>query len=189
MPTPSFVIQRTARRLCTNLHNLHLSGVIHGDVKPRNVVRLGGDLKLIDFDMAICGEAPGQGHPAGVKRTLSTTDMSLVAAGFAPGGSAHSRSNGRPEHRAAAVPEGADRTEALHELAQLTPERRHPRRRQAQKCCAVGGRPEIDRFRHGHLRRGPGPRPPSRRKAYVVDDGYVARGCRVRARGFSTFAI
>ena len=35
------------------LGHLHFNGVVHGDFKPRNTVRIHGDMKLIDFDAAV----------------------------------------------------------------------------------------------------------------------------------------
>jgi serine/threonine protein kinase len=40
-------------RICSAIHGLHQAGIVHGDIKPRNIVRDGVNFwKLIDLDMA-----------------------------------------------------------------------------------------------------------------------------------------
>ena len=53
-------------RLAEALIALHSAGVVHGDVKPRNIMRVGAHFKLIDFDAAVPLGAPHSGK-------LSTT--------------------------------------------------------------------------------------------------------------------
>jgi serine/threonine protein kinase len=43
-------IKNITHRLATTLHSLHEQGIVHGDVKPTNVVRLDARYMLIDFD-------------------------------------------------------------------------------------------------------------------------------------------
>ncbi len=49
---------RAARQVASALARLHASGVVHGDVKPRNVVRAGAAMVLIDMDAAGPAGAP-----------------------------------------------------------------------------------------------------------------------------------
>ena len=47
------VIRQVGFRIGTAINGLHSVGVVHGDIKPRNVVREGAnDWKLIDLDMS-----------------------------------------------------------------------------------------------------------------------------------------
>lgn len=47
------VVRHCAFRIGKAIHGLHFDVVVHGDVKPRNIVREGGsDFKMIDLDMA-----------------------------------------------------------------------------------------------------------------------------------------
>ena len=55
-------VRIVVRGLALALRHLHSRGLVHGDVKPRNVVRINGSWKLIDLDAA----AP-QGKPVGRK--------------------------------------------------------------------------------------------------------------------------
>jgi serine/threonine protein kinase len=46
-------VLQVALRIATAIHGVHLVGVVHGDVKPRNIVRSGSnDFRLIDLDMS-----------------------------------------------------------------------------------------------------------------------------------------
>lgn len=56
----------TARRLLDCLGRLHASGLVHGDVKPLNCVRLGDEWRLIDLDAS----AP-LGAPIGLKSSAA----------------------------------------------------------------------------------------------------------------------
>lgn len=44
---------RACLEIAEALQALHATGCIHGDVKPRNVIRLGAHYRLIDFDAAV----------------------------------------------------------------------------------------------------------------------------------------
>jgi serine/threonine protein kinase len=50
---PLDVIRQSSRKVLNLIQDLHSSGVIHGDVKPKNIVRVDRTLMLIDLDMAI----------------------------------------------------------------------------------------------------------------------------------------
>lgn len=51
-----------AIQVCLGLHHAHINGVVHQDVKPRNVlVSLAGDVKVTDFGLARVGIAEKQG--------------------------------------------------------------------------------------------------------------------------------
>lgn len=50
---PLDVIRQSGRKVLNLIQNLHNKGVVHGDVKPKNVVRVDRALMLIDLDMAI----------------------------------------------------------------------------------------------------------------------------------------
>jgi hypothetical protein len=59
---PLEVIRVIAHKVAKCIDSMHNKGVIHGDIKPRNVVRVcGNDIRLIDLDMSFCppvSEAP-----------------------------------------------------------------------------------------------------------------------------------
>ena len=62
---PIGVIGFTARKLAVAISRLHGAGVVHADIKPRNVVRTPGDVfKLIDFDMAFQFDGRAAGLPS-----------------------------------------------------------------------------------------------------------------------------
>ena len=44
--------ERAAKQIASALAQLHAAGVVHGDVKPRNIVRVGATMALIDMDAA-----------------------------------------------------------------------------------------------------------------------------------------
>jgi len=47
------VLRQVGSRICAAIHGLHQMGVVHGDLKPRNIVREGANTwKLIDLDMS-----------------------------------------------------------------------------------------------------------------------------------------
>jgi serine/threonine protein kinase len=50
---PLDVIRQSSRKVLNLIHELHSEGVVHGDVKPKNVVRVDRTLLLIDLDMSI----------------------------------------------------------------------------------------------------------------------------------------
>jgi serine/threonine protein kinase/uncharacterized small protein (DUF1192 family) len=56
---------RAIKQIAEALADLHAAGLVHGDVKPRNIVRVDSHYKLIDMDAAV-----HVGEPAGLK--LST---------------------------------------------------------------------------------------------------------------------
>jgi hypothetical protein len=43
-------LKRIAHQLATSIGQLHTAGLVHGDVKPRNICRFGSRFRLIDFD-------------------------------------------------------------------------------------------------------------------------------------------
>lgn len=49
---PIAVIRNAGAKLAMLVGSMHATGVVHGDIKPKNVVRVGRELRLIDFDMA-----------------------------------------------------------------------------------------------------------------------------------------
>lgn len=50
---PLHIVRNVALKLGRGLMSLHSRGIVHGDVKPRNVVRTeGSELRFIDFDMS-----------------------------------------------------------------------------------------------------------------------------------------
>jgi hypothetical protein len=50
---------RAGKQIATALASLHHRGILHGDIKPRNVVRVGAHFKLIDMDAAVTIGSPG----------------------------------------------------------------------------------------------------------------------------------
>jgi serine/threonine protein kinase len=57
---PLDVIRQSSRKVLNLIQELHSAGVVHGDVKPKNVVRVDRTLMLIDLDMSI---AVGSSEP------------------------------------------------------------------------------------------------------------------------------
>ena len=43
-------IKAIAAQIIRCIGHIHSKGIIHGDIKPLNIVRIGGEMKLIDFD-------------------------------------------------------------------------------------------------------------------------------------------
>jgi serine/threonine protein kinase len=63
---PLDVIRQSSRKVLNLIQDLHNSGVVHGDVKPKNVVRVDRTLMLIDLDMSITvgsSEPPAHSNP------------------------------------------------------------------------------------------------------------------------------
>jgi hypothetical protein len=50
---PLDTIRQSSRKVLNLIQDLHTAGVVHGDVKPKNVVRVERTLMLIDLDMSI----------------------------------------------------------------------------------------------------------------------------------------
>jgi serine/threonine protein kinase len=50
---PLDVIRQSSRKVLNLIQDLHSEGVVHGDVKPKNVVRVERTLMLIDLDMSV----------------------------------------------------------------------------------------------------------------------------------------
>ena len=46
-------IKHIGSQLASALQHMHAKGVLHGDLKPLNVMRVAGKWKLIDFDAAV----------------------------------------------------------------------------------------------------------------------------------------
>ena len=62
---PIGLIGFTARKIAVAIDQLHGAGVVHADIKPRNIVRTPGDVfKLIDFDMAFLVDGQTGGLPS-----------------------------------------------------------------------------------------------------------------------------
>ena len=59
---PLDVIRSSGEQLLRLLGDMHAAGVVHGDVKPKNIVRVDRELRLIDLDMAIT--VASAEHPA-----------------------------------------------------------------------------------------------------------------------------
>jgi serine/threonine protein kinase len=47
------IVRSAAKQLAVALRHVHSMGVVHGDLKPKNICRFNGVWKLIDFDAAI----------------------------------------------------------------------------------------------------------------------------------------
>lgn len=62
------------RSLATSLAHVHSKSMIHGDIKPRNIVRVDASYKLIDLDAAV-----RIGDPAGVKTSTAFAPPELLA--------------------------------------------------------------------------------------------------------------
>jgi len=70
---PLDVIRRAGKNLLELIDSLHKVGVVHGDVKPKNVVRVDRELRLIDLDMAVTqGSALMPAHADPIKLGGST---------------------------------------------------------------------------------------------------------------------
>jgi hypothetical protein len=68
-----FAVVATARSLAKCIQHVHSLGIAHGDLKPRNFVRIGGSWKLIDFDAACV-----VGSRAGMKYSTAYAPPELV---------------------------------------------------------------------------------------------------------------
>jgi serine/threonine protein kinase len=63
---PLDAIRQNSRKVLNLIQDLHSEGVVHGDVKPKNVVRVDRNLMLIDLDMSITvgsSEPPAHANP------------------------------------------------------------------------------------------------------------------------------
>lgn len=54
---PLDVIRQSSRKVLNLIQDLHSEGIVHGDVKPKNIVRVDRALMLIDLDMSITVES------------------------------------------------------------------------------------------------------------------------------------
>ena len=69
LPTPAGL--RIAKQICTGLAAAHEVGIIHGDIKPQNImVEAGGGLKIMDFGSAHLTDDRGMTTPGTVFGTL-----------------------------------------------------------------------------------------------------------------------
>lgn len=50
---PLDAIRQLSQKVLKLLDTLHKAGVVHGDINPKNIVRIDRDLRLVDLDMAI----------------------------------------------------------------------------------------------------------------------------------------
>ena len=78
---PARIWVPVATRIACALDYLHRSGIVHGDLKPRNVLLRGGDIPcLIDFALAarIGGPAPRGGGTAAYRRRTSTDEADVA---------------------------------------------------------------------------------------------------------------
>ena len=80
---PIGVLAYTARKIALTIKALHDSGVVHADLKPRNIVRTGGHAyRLIDFDMSFSiHETAGDGSGRGPAGSLPTVHASATKIG------------------------------------------------------------------------------------------------------------
>jgi serine/threonine protein kinase len=74
-----FAVVATARSLAKCIQHVHLLGIAHCDLKPRNFVRIGGCWKLIDFDAACM-----VGARVGTKYSTAYAPPELVRLLFRP---------------------------------------------------------------------------------------------------------
>jgi len=58
------IIKITCSQILKALDHLHSNGLVHGDIKPLNIVRVNGKYKLIDLDASV---SYSKGHYAGLK--------------------------------------------------------------------------------------------------------------------------
>ncbi len=69
-PLPMQVALNVGRQMCVALGAIHAAGVIHRDVKPRNIIlSSSGHAKLIDFDLAWSSALEDDGDPSMVYGT------------------------------------------------------------------------------------------------------------------------
>jgi len=70
---PMVVIRQAATKVVLAIKSLHVVGLVHGDIKPRNIVRFDRHLKLIDFDMAFRPAENGMVPHADQAKLLGST--------------------------------------------------------------------------------------------------------------------
>eukprot|EP00041_Stephanoeca_diplocostata_P036739 m.1352541 g.1352541 ORF g.1352541 m.1352541 type:complete len:2329 (-) comp24925_c2_seq3:262-7248(-) len=78
--SPMPVLRHCMQSVATCLLRIHQDGMVHGDVKPRNVVRVGEghEMRLIDFDMSFhigMAETDAMSRPGAVRRFSSSPTM------------------------------------------------------------------------------------------------------------------
>jgi len=73
-PLIAVEVARIGRHLCAALHAIHAAGLVHGDLKPQNVVREGpGRVVVVDF-----GSACEISRPASSRHRLTGTPLYLA---------------------------------------------------------------------------------------------------------------
>ena len=68
-------IRLIMEQIVENLDQMHSRGFIHGDMKPQNIVRDGGRMKLIDLESSVCYS---EGQFAGVKVSSAYAPPEMV---------------------------------------------------------------------------------------------------------------
>ena len=70
---PLDTIRHTALKILTAVSSLHQKGVVHGDLKPTNIVRVNRDLCLLDLDMAFIKDSEDDAGHANLEKLCDST--------------------------------------------------------------------------------------------------------------------